>query len=130
AAGLDTPDARASLLGQRADAVDRAVDDADVKPPQRASHPTTDAHEDQVVEIVEPPLVPRSVVERLQALRDALDESVLLLGPEEAEQEPGQADAEGGNRDAADDQRAVDARKLERLLDDAQVLGGAGEDWL
>ena len=61
APGLDLADLAAGALGQRADAVDRAVDDADVEPPQGRARPAADAHEEQVVELVEAPLVERAL---------------------------------------------------------------------
>ena len=85
AAGLDVANAAAGALGEIADPVDRAIDDTDVEPPQRARDPAAEADKDQVVEVVEPPLGERGVVERLDAAGPALDALLFLASPEQAE---------------------------------------------
>ena len=63
ATGLDPPQPAARAAGQQADAVDGAVDDRPVEPPQGGGDAPADPDEQQVVELVEPPLVERGPVE-------------------------------------------------------------------
>src|SRR5574337_99807 len=65
--GLDAPDVAARVHGHPADAVDGAVDDPAIEPPQALGDGAADADEQQVVEVVEVPLVDRAGVEALDA---------------------------------------------------------------
>ena len=64
---LDAAEPQAGPASDGADAVDRAVDDHPVEPPDGAGEPAAPVHEEQVVEVVEPPLGRRAAVQEGQA---------------------------------------------------------------
>src|SRR5262249_33896462 len=57
ATGRDAPQAAAGVRGERTDAVHGPVDDHPVEPPQGIRDASADPDEQQVVQVVEPPLV-------------------------------------------------------------------------
>src|SRR3972149_3137798 len=56
-----------SALDDVPDAVDRAIHDGPVEPPDEVGDAATEAHEEQVVELVEPPLAEGGLVEARRA---------------------------------------------------------------
>src|SRR5262245_13520119 len=132
APGLDLADLAAGPDRDRGEAVDRAVDDPPVEPPERVGDAAADHDEQQVVELVEPPLVERCAVEereaaaeRRHALRQRRPAELADLDAEEA---PRHGDPDGRDRDARNQQRAVDPEQLELDLRVAQDLFRAVED--
>ena len=122
-----------SALGARGDAVDDAVDDAHVEPHDAARDGPAEAVEDEVVEVVEPPLVERRAVQeagRAVAGGQSSDGLGLALAAEEAEQPDADADADRGDGDRDDDERAVDPEELVLGELDEQRLLGRMEDGL
>ena len=89
-AGLDLAQAAAGLERRAADGVDGAVDDLAIEPPDRGRDPAADDDEQQVVEVVEPPLVERRPVEERHPGRQLADP----LGPRLAIGCPAELDAE------------------------------------
>ena len=115
-AGLDLAQPAAGVDGRRPDGVDGAIDDLAVEPPDGRRDPSADDHEQQVVQVVEPPLVERRAVEERRPggqLADALRAGRQADRTElDAEQPPGEDHADGRDRDAGDDQGAIDAEQL------------------
>src|SRR5574340_1582 len=72
-AGLDAPEVAPRVDRHPADPVDGAVDDLAVEPPQALGDRSADPHEQQVVKVVEVPLVDRAGVEALDASRQGGD---------------------------------------------------------
>ena len=126
AAGLDLAQPATGVDGARPDGVDRAVDDLAVEPPAAPSRSAADDHEQQVVQVVEPPLVERRAVQERRPggqLADALRaRPAARIGPSSTpNSRQAMIDADGRDRDAGDDQGAVDAEQLVGGLGGAAV---------
>ena len=131
AAGLDAPEAAASS------AVAAPIPLTVPSTTTRSNHQNAgrdapaDADEQQVVQVVEPPLVERRAVEEPGRPRRGQVADQLAARPEpdaeqlDAEEAPGGDDPDGGEADAGDHQRAVDAEQLVRGLVVARASSSA-----
>ena len=133
-ARLDLAQPAARVDGGRADGVDRPVDDLAIEPPAGGRDPPADDHEQEMVELVEPPLVERCPVQERDSRRE-LTHALRAGRPADrtdvdAEQPPADDQADGRDRDAREDQRTVDAEQRIGGLGGATVqdLLALGED--
>src|SRR5207247_6247416 len=106
-ARLDPPEVLAGADGRRRDVVDRVVDDATVEPPGERADAPADDDEDQVIQVVEPPLVERGPVQEWDPGGQRPDP--LRSGPPaqaaeaDAERPPRGHHAEDGDDDAGEE---------------------------
>ena len=101
-----------------------------VEPGRAVGDHAAEAHEQQVVEVVEPPLVERAEVEAGHTRRELTYLLQVGLASEEAEQAPAEDHADGRHSHADEDEHAVDAEDGVRLVLDPQGLEGGVEDRL
>jgi hypothetical protein len=80
--GLDLSQTTTATRGECRNAVNRAIDNTAVEPPECIRKLSAEAHEDEIVQVIEVPAVSAAVVERLQTLCHAAEERAAVAAEE------------------------------------------------